>query len=214
MGFIDSIKFENVRNKEYYKVYDKKGKHIGNIEAKNEKNLKDEFLYGVTCFVVNENDEVLMEVRANTELTPGKIDLVSGHVDGMESGLQAIIRELHEEVGIKNIYCDKLHKVNELPKPLGFESNGKIRNFFIDFYCLLAESKQITKIQKEEVKSLRWVPMEDAFNMIKAGKTKFPKQEEGKVDYETIIENVRETCLNRNLQKDNVNPQEKKVMEK
>ena len=82
MGFIDSIKFANVRNKEYYKVYDKKGKHIGNIEAKNEKNLKDEFLYGVTCFVVNENDEVLMEVRANTELTPGKIDLVSGHVDG------------------------------------------------------------------------------------------------------------------------------------
>ena len=135
MGFKDSIKISNIRNSEYYKVYDKNGKHISNIEAKNEKNLKDEFLYGVTCFVINENDEVLMEVRANTELTPGKIDLVSGHVNGNESGLQAIIRELHEEVGIQNIYCDKLHKVNKMPKPLGFESKGKIRNLFIFIVC-------------------------------------------------------------------------------
>ena len=79
---------------------------------------------------------------------------------------------------------------------------------------MLAEAKQITKIQKEEVKSLKWVPMDQAFDMIKAGKTKFPKQEDGKVNYEKIISNVREKCLNRNLQKDNVNLQEKKVMEK
>ena len=214
MGFRDSIKISNMNSNEYYKVYDKNGKHISNIDAKNEKNIKDEFLYGVTCFVINENEEVLMEVRANTELTPGKLDLVSGHVNGDESGLQAIIRELHEEVGIQNIYCNKLHKVNELPKPLGFESKGKIRNFFIDFYCLFAESKQITEIQKEEVKSLKWVSMEEAFDMIKSGKTKFPKQENGKANYDQVIENIREKCLNRNLQIDNVNLQEKKVMEK
>ena len=210
MNFKDSIRVNSESNSEYYKVYDKTGKYLCNIKVEDEKNLKDEFLYGVTCFVINEKNEILMEERANTELTPGKIDLVSGHVNGNESGLEAIIRELREEVGIYNIDYRKIAKVNERSKPLGFESKGKIRNFLIDFYYLLTDSNQVTKIQKEEVKSFEWVPMYEAFRRIEDGETKFPKQEKGKADYKQVIKNVEEICLNRDLQKDD----EKKVMEK
>lgn len=209
MEFKDRIKVSNKKeiDNNFYKIYDKNGNFKGKIDIKDEKSLTDEFLYGVTCFVINENNEVLMEVRANTELTPGKIDLVSGHVNGNETGFEAIIRELREEVGIEQVDCRKLFQVNSKAKPLGFESKGKIRNFHIDFYCLFAEREQITKMQKEEIKSLKWVPLELALNMIKDGKTKFPKQQHGKVNYEPIFYKVRKRCLNRNQQ-------EKKVMEK
>ncbi|MCR5146858.1 MAG: NUDIX hydrolase [Clostridia bacterium] len=205
MGFKEEIKCSIKNNSEFYKVYDKSGHYIKDIDIKDEKNLTDEYLYGVTCFVVNEKNEILMEVRANTELTPGKIDLVSGHVNGNEVGVQAMIRELDEEVGIHGVLGNQLHRVSELAKPLGFESKGKIRNFLIDFYCMQTKKSHF-RIQPEEVESLKWIPMEEAFEMIKLGKTKFPKQQ-GNVNYDKIFKNVREKCLNQN-------PQEKKVMEK
>lgn len=205
MGLKEEIKCNIKDNKEYYKVYDKKGHYIKDIDVKDEKSLTDEYLYGVTCFVINEKNEVLMEVRANTELTPGKIDLVSGHVNGNEVGIQAMIRELDEEVGIHGVLGNQLKIVSNLAKPLGFESKGKIRNFFIDFYCMQT-NKSHFRIQPEEVEALKWIPMEQAFDMIKSGKTKFPKQQ-GIVNYEQIFEKVREICLDRNSQ-------EKKVMEK
>ena len=196
MDFKSRINVKIRDNSEYYRVYNKKGKYIKDIDVQDEKQLTDEYLYGVTCFVINEKGEVLMEVRANTELTPGKIDLVSGHVNGAELGLRAVIRELNEEVGIKNIEPNILHKVSSSTKPLGFESKGKIRNFLIDFYCLLTNSQNVTAIQEEEVQDLKWIPIEQAFEMIKQGKTKFPKQSQT-VDYEPIFENVRAVYLNR-----------------
>ncbi len=205
MNFKDELKINTRNNNEFYKVYDNTGKYLRDIDIKEEKSLTDEYLYGVTCFVINQKNEVLMEVRANTELTPGKVDLVSGHVNGSELGLQAMIRELGEEVGIQNVEAKELHSVSRLAKALGFESNGKTRNFFIDFYCLITKASHFT-IQPEEVESLKWIPMEEAFEMIKSGKTKFPKQE-GYINYEKIFKNVRYICLDKNRQ-------EKKVMEK
>ena len=197
-----SIKYDREKrynsDKLFYKVYDKEGKFIGNIDIADEKSLSNEYLYGVTCFVINEKNEVLMEVRANTELTPGKIDLVSGHVNGNEPGMKAVIRELSEEVGILNVWPNQLHKVSSAAKPLGFESKGKIKNFFIDFYCMLTKTENVTSIQAEEVQDLRWVPMEEAFEMIRSGKTKFPKQGL-RVNYEPIFNNVRAICLDRDL---------------
>lgn len=206
MNFIDRIRLKNSKynDDEFYKVYSKDGEYIRDIRKDEEKTLTDEFLHGVTCFVVNERNEVLMEIRANTELTPGKIDLVSGHVNGRELALQAMMRELQEEVGITNIEPKDLFNVSRLAKALGFESKGKIRNFFIDFYCLKTNVSRFT-IQPEEVESLKWIPMEEAFDMIRTGKTKFPKQQ-GLVNYEKIFKNVRSICIDKNLP-------EKKVME-
>lgn len=188
MGFKENLKVQDVCSKDCYKVYDKDKNYLGNINAKDEKKLTDEYLCGVTCFVINEHNQVLMEVRANTELTPGKVDLVSGHVNGSETCTQAMIRELNEEVGITNIDGGNLKKVNGLPKSLGFESNGKIRNFFIDFYCFKTKKEHFT-LQPEEVKSIKWVDMNQVFDMIKNGKTKFPKQQ-GNVNYDEIFKEV------------------------
>mgnify|MGYP002469481492 CR=1 FL=1 len=74
-----------------YKVYDKEGKLRKLIDKNKEKQLNDdEWLNGVTCFVINEKGEALIEKRVNKGLTPGKLDLCSGHVDGEETQTQAM----------------------------------------------------------------------------------------------------------------------------
>ena len=74
-----------------YNVYNKDGELTRKIDKRQELNIsEDEWLKGVTCFVINEKGEVLIEKRVNKGLTPGKLDLCSGHVDGDETQTQAI----------------------------------------------------------------------------------------------------------------------------
>ena len=129
-------------SKETYKVYDENGEFKRLIEKAEERTLTEkEWLKGVTCFVINEKGEVLIEVRANKGLTPGKKDLCSGHLDDKETETQAMIRELKEELGI------------------GLEEAMNV-----------------------------WLPLEEAFALIKSGRTKFPKD----YDYSKIFEKVKE----------------------
>lgn len=202
MGFRESLQVENCtkNNDEYYIVYDKYGGFLRYIDVKDENKIKDEYLRGVTCFVVNENNEVLVETRAKTQLTPGKKDLVSGHVNGNEISIQSMKRELAEEVGIK-VAANKICIAGKMP--LSFANKGGIRNFFITF-CYIKVKNPKLMCQEDEVKSLEWIPIEDVFNMIKNGKTKFPKQGNG-VNYENIFNTVRESCTkcsHHNIEKD------------
>ncbi len=89
-------------NETQYRVYDKNGKLKRIIAQSQEKEIEDnEWLKGVSCFVINERDEILIEKRVSKGLTPGKLDLCSGHIDGKETPTQAMIRELKEELGIR-----------------------------------------------------------------------------------------------------------------
>ena len=202
MDFFERYRVNNGLS-HYYRVYDKNGKYLYDIDRKNELQLTVEYLKGVTCFVVNQKGEILIEKRAKTKLTPGKLDLVSGHVDNMEIGRQSVIRELNEEVGIDENISASVQKMDEMP--ISFESSGKFRNFIIEFYYLLIPERVEATAQHDEVAELKWVPMESAFEMIRSGKTKFPKQSQV-VNYEKIFEKVRTEFLNRNE-----NNKEKKV---
>lgn len=170
-----------------YNVYDKQGKLTRKIDKKQELSINEnEWLKGVTCFVINEKGEVLIEVRANKGLTPGKNDLCSGHLDNDETETQAMIRELKEELGIDLGESMNVVKVTNQGVPLGFESSKKTKNFFITFYCLKRNSSEI-EIQKEEIDRYVWLPLEETFQLLKCGRTKFPKS----FDYSNIFEKVR-----------------------
>lgn len=195
MDFFEKYKVNNNHSGKFYKVYDEKGRFIYEIDAKDEKKLTYQFLKGVTCFVLNNKGEVLLEQRANTELTPGKIDLVSGHVDNNEVEKQSIIRELWEEVGIPEQEAQRVQNLGR--QRLRFESNGKNRFFFIEFFYLKINNISLKK-QKEEVASLKWVPMEKAFDMIRKGTTKFPRQN-NIVNYEEIFDKIKEMYFNKEM---------------
>ncbi len=192
---MENIKVPRVQSVQY-RVYDKNGNYKKTIDKKEEKYLSEnDWLNGVTCFVINEKGEVLIEVRANKGLTPGKNDLCSGHLDNNETETQAMIRELKEELGIGVEEAMNVVKITPKGVPLGFESSNKIKNFFITFFCLKRNSSAVT-IQEEEIKKYVWLPLEETFELIKSGRTKFPKN----FDYEKIFEKVRNVYYNKNKQ--------------
>ena len=175
-----------------YKVYNQKGKFIRTISVQKEMSLQDnEWLKGVSCFVLNKDGKVLIEKRVNKGLTPGKLDLCSGHVDGEETQTQAMIRELKEELGIQLEEAVNVAKITPDAIPLQFESSGKIKNFFITFYCLKRNSSDVI-YQESEIDKIVWLPLEETFELIKSGRTKFPKN----YNYKEIFEKVRNICNN------------------
>lgn len=183
----------------HYRVYDRNGMLKRELQKAREKTdiENDDWLKGVSCFVINENNEVLIERRVNKGLTPGKLDLCSGHIDNSEIAIQAMIRELKEELGIELDESVNVQKLNSPSAPLNFGSEEKKRNFFIDFFCLKRNNSK-TDFQKEEIQEILWVPLEECFELIKNGKTKFPQN----YNYEEIFKEVREICFG-NKKKEN-----------
>lgn len=177
-----------------YKIYDRNKRFIRKINKKDELQ-EDNFLKGVTCFVINKKGKVLIEQRASkSRLMPGQLDLCSGHVDDEETYTQAMIREYAEELHSSseqekeqaiNEAISRLKPITELD--LNFSNKGKIRNFFIKFYALITDNTDI-HTQKEEIEDILWVPMEECFELIRNGKTKFPYDSR----YEKIFEKVEE----------------------
>ena len=177
-------KKDNKENKRsFYKMYEKgnndkkiySGSTISNLELN--QNL---YLNGVSCFIINEENKILIERRANTKLTANEIDLCSGHTDNNETPTQAMIREYVEELHSgtekeKQIAREEairsLKKLDELD--LIFQNKGKERKFFIQFYMLKTKMKQFTP-QVEEVQNIEWIPYQECFELIRQEKTKFP----------------------------------------
>lgn len=185
-------------NKIYYKMYDINGNLKGIIEKSKEKDVQDNmWLRGVSCFVLNQDNKVLIEKRANKGLTPGKLDLCSGHVDSDEVPTQAIIRELKEELGIELDESMDVIKLTENPSPLVFGSSEKKKNFLIDFYFLKRKKSNVV-IQKEEVADVTWIDIEKCFELIRTGNTKFPDN----YDYEAIFQKIRDLVNPREIVED------------
>ena len=170
-----------------YNVYDENGKIIDEVNKKDEMNLNSNtWLKAVTCFVLNEKGEVLIEKRVNKGINPGQLDLCSGHVDINETQTQAMIRELKEELGIGLEEAMNVVKVSQDDLKFQIESSGKILNFLGTMYCLKRNSSKVN-IQKEEIEKIVWLPLDEAFELIKSGRTRFPKD----FDYEEIFQKVR-----------------------
>ena len=56
-----------------------------------------------------------------------------------------------------------------------------------DFASYLKRNSSKIEIQKEEIDKYVWLPLEETFQLLKCGRTKFPKN----FDYSVIFEKVR-----------------------
>lgn len=188
---------KDLKKWQFYKTYKKRndGNKIyqNRISQKSELNQSD-YLGGVSCFILDENGNILIEKRGNTKITAGEIDLCSGHIDNNETPTQAMIREyveelhkgdINEQEQARNEAINNLKKLDELD--LVFKNKGNERKFFIQFYVMKTELNKLT-IQKEEISDIEWIPMEKVFELIREGKTKFPYDKR----YEKIFKQVRE----------------------
>lgn len=91
----------------------------------------------------------------------------------------------------RNEAISNLKKLDELD--LIFENNGNKRKFFTQFYVLKTKLKDLT-LQESEVASVEWLPMQEVFQMIRQGKTRFPYDKR----FEKIFRKVEEHYQSKN----------------
>ena len=172
---------------EFWDIYDENRNKTGNLAQRDGYEFKDgEYHIVVTGIIFNSKYEILISKRASWKKYGGLWECNGGSILAGETSLEGILRELKEELGINLEESMNVVKVTQQGVPLGFESSKKIKNFFITFYCLKRNSSKI-EIQKEEIDKYVWLPLEETFQLLKCGRTKFPKN----FDYSDIFEKVR-----------------------
>lgn len=168
---------KELKKESFFKVFeqgrDGKKFYKGSIVPEGELN-SHYCLATVSCFVFNEKGEVLVEKRSmNKKIAPGILDIVSGHINNNETPTQAMIREYVEELHdgnqeerekARNEAIENLKKLEELY--LICDKKG----YYVQFYAMLTKLTTIT-IQKEEIRNIERIPMEELFEMIRQGKT-------------------------------------------
>lgn len=151
---------------EYLDIVDENDELIG--EKKDRDYVHDNNLYHrhTSCWILNHKGEILLQRRALTKKKkPGIWSKTGGHVDAGETVIDAIKREIKEEIGL------------ELEnKDLFFMQKFKSTNpkFFSYGYIALTD-KDIKdyKLQLEEVDKVKYYKIEDLENEIKKGNKLF-----------------------------------------
>lgn len=117
----------------------------------------------VIVFVVNDNNEVLLQKRsANKKHFPNKWTVLSGHVEDFDDTFEAAaVRELKEEIGLTvNISELKYLTENEVIK----DDNSK---HFTKYYSIISNKQEDEyTIQTEELSEVKWYSCNDFVNMM------------------------------------------------
>ena len=109
----------------------------------------------VSCWIMNEKGEVLLQKRtANKKLNPNKWAKTGGQIDSGETPEEAIIREVEEEIGIR-IPKEQI-KVVDI-----FKKNNKNPQFAYQFVFVVNYKIEEYKLQKEEVSEVKYTTIED-----------------------------------------------------
>lgn len=167
---------------EKLETFDEKGNKTGEIIKGQH---TDDYVKCCTCFVVNSKNQVLIEKRGNTVLDAGKLDLCSGHVQAGEVSIQAMVRELNEELGIDENEGRNIKGLGSVL--MDFYKIGGNFKCIADIF-LLKRSEELLILQDEEVKGIEYYDLEEVLNLIREGKTRLPYDK----SYEKIFEKLKE----------------------
>lgn len=87
---------------EYFDILNKDGSKSGEIALKDAPLEEGQYDLGVHAYIHNSKGEFLIQKRSLTKVfLPGGWDIHMGHVMAGETSKVAIIREIHEELGIE-----------------------------------------------------------------------------------------------------------------
>lgn len=112
----------------------------------------------VSCWIMNEKGEILLQKRAHDKRrNPGKWAKTGGQVDSGETVEEAIFREVKEEIGIE--IPNEQIKVLDIHK-----SDDKNRRFAYNFIFIVNYKIEDYVLQKEEVEEVRYFTIEDMEN--------------------------------------------------
>lgn len=156
-------------------VYALDGSKTGEILTKEQAIREGKLIKAFQIWIFNNKNEVLMQLRSRDKVNDaGMIDICSGHVQSGENEIQAVIRELREELGI-NVFTDREFK--DILKigtgRMDFTKYGRQGNYIVPWYFLKLKRTidySDFQLQEDEVEKVKWVPYECVKNAIIEGK--------------------------------------------
>jgi 8-oxo-dGTP diphosphatase len=144
---------------EYFDILNKDGSSSGKTALKGELMSNEQYYLGVHAYIHNSKGEFLLQKRSQTkDFLPGGWDIHMGHVVAGETSETAIIREIHEELGIK---------IENIPfiKRITWEKH----NHFIDIYAVCKDINicDLT-LQISEVEDVKYISRNEMIKLIRS----------------------------------------------
>ena len=141
-------------------IYDDLGQKSGITVEKYEAHKKALVHKGVCVWIINSNNELLLQTRSDKAGFPNMIDIsFSGHIKSGETSLEAAVREGQEELGI-HLEIDKLQYLFSCREYGGIE--GYFENEIDDVFLYRADIPiDEYTFCDDEVKEVVYVPLDE-----------------------------------------------------
>lgn len=149
-------------------ILDEDGNKTGTTSTIKELHKSGEWHKIVGIIICDFNNRILIQRRSLKEISsPGKWDIAAaGHVNSGECEIEAIKRELFEEIGL-NLEDNQIKYFMSYKKEVSNETVNK--KHLEDIYISQISPININefKIQKEEVEEVKWVSINELKDMMK-----------------------------------------------
>lgn len=152
---------------EFIDIYDDLGQKCNMTIEKDEAHKKALIHKGVCVWIINSNDEILLQTRSSHVMFPNMLDIsFSGHIQAGENSLEAAIREGREELGI-NLEIDKLQYLFSCREYGGID--GYFENEIDDVFLYRADIPiEEYTFCDNEVKEVSYVSLDEFKMMVEA----------------------------------------------
>ncbi len=141
---------------EYLDIIDKDGNVLGRA-TRDKCHSNPDIIHPVMhCWIFNNEGKVLIQKRSlQKKINPGMQDIsCAGHISSGENSEEALLRELEEELGLKEA------KINFVTK---YVFSKKYETELIHLYYIkLDQANFEVNLQEEEVEQVEWVDIDEA----------------------------------------------------
>lgn len=146
---------------EFLDVLDENGKKIGKSKPLTQVHRDGSWHKSSHVWIYNSKGEILFQKRSKTTFFPGLLDIsIGGHITSGKKSKETAIREVEEEIGLK-IKNKDLKKIGTKKMSLILPDLNFYNNEFITIYLLKFDDNISSfRFQDEEVKSVKFIPIE------------------------------------------------------
>lgn len=167
-----------MQNNEYLDILDEQGNKIGKTDTRENIHEKGLIHSEVTAVIYTETGKVLLQKRNNNKKTYGGVwSITGGHVLTGESKLEAIIREVKEELNLDV----KIHNIEKVVTYYSTRKKDKIiNNKFMTIFLIRICEEDINKIkiQKAELEKIKFITINELKALVNKDEKeyKFPQK--------------------------------------